>query len=326
MFQLQLLWRAASAAVFAKQSHGRLFNCSGSSVSARFGPRSISAPTSPSSSSQTTITKSNSTQEPHKTSATSTASVAARNPTSISSEPTSELQQRSRNVDDTPAWILRAKDPFTVYCDGSKGEVQKASTLFKQQCRFVKSCRAVSELPTTVVPEVVVLGRTNVGKSSLLSALMGHRSNLVRTSGQPGHTRHLNVFDVDGRVRLLDVPGYGYRSTEADMTMLGEYIMARREMLRLACLLIDGRHGVKPIDEYVVKLLEQSRVPYQIFLTKCDRASSPGEVHESVAQAKKFIVENCKCCHPDVQPVSSVSNGGIPQMRWYIYTVTRHIR
>eukprot|EP00051_Salpingoeca_urceolata_P009592 m.116308 g.116308 ORF g.116308 m.116308 type:complete len:200 (-) comp16375_c0_seq12:136-735(-) len=142
--------------------------------------------------------------------------------------------------------------------------------------RFLKSCVDVAQLPAQTCPELAFLGRTNVGKSSLIGALF-HQPTLVRTSRQHGSTKMLNVFAAGNLKRpqtpslfVVDTPGYGIGSTKEQMHLLGDYVSARRDKL-LCLLLVDASHGLKPIDRYVLDLLHELEANHQIVLTKADK-------------------------------------------------------
>jgi len=120
-------------------------------------------------------------------------------------------------------------------------------------------------------------GRSNVGKSSLVNALTGRRT-LARTSNTPGRTRQINFFSLDGRLMLVDLPGYGYaKAPKIEVkrwtTLLRRYLQTRAA-LRRVCLLIDSRHGIKQIDYPLMLTLDDAGVSYQIVLTKSEPANS----------------------------------------------------
>jgi GTP-binding protein len=115
--------------------------------------------------------------------------------------------------------------------------------------------------------KVPVIGRTNVGKSSLLNALVG-QDGLVKTSRQPGHTRNLNRFQLANAMMLVDVPGYGYGSKEGDMENMGLFFR-RKPNIATALFLVNAQHGLKEVDEYALGLLEESNVPYQVPRVRC---------------------------------------------------------
>lgn len=131
----------------------------------------------------------------------------------------------------------------------------------------------LDQLPPPAGPEVAVAGRSNVGKSSLINALTG-RSDLARTSNTPGRTQELNYFELDGRLRLVDLPGYGFAKAPKEKvrawTELVFAFLRGRPTLRLVVLLVDARHGLKPADEEAMELLGKAAVPFVVVLTKAD--------------------------------------------------------
>jgi GTP-binding protein len=140
--------------------------------------------------------------------------------------------------------------------------LQQAGRIFAGQPQFIMSAKTVKALPPALPRrEVAVVGRSNVGKSSILNALMA--SDIVKTSALPGFTKTINLFHVGTRLSLVDLPGYGFNSNEHQMQMIGSYLTTR-EGLTNTCVLIESSHGIKEIDSYAIDLLEQNQVPYQV--------------------------------------------------------------
>ena len=157
--------------------------------------------------------------------------------------------------------------------------------------RFVKGVVDWQGLPTAGRPEAAFVGRSNVGKSSLINLLLG-RKNIARTSGTPGKTREFNFYLVNDRFYLVDFPGLGFaKGPAADrdrwQQLMGAYL-DERAPLRVAVHLIDSRHPPTPIDRDVAALLRGQRVPYLVALTKADKLSGNGRA-KSVAQAKAML-------------------------------------
>ena len=163
--------------------------------------------------------------------------------------------------------------------------------LFAKPIRFVAGVATMEQFPELNLPEVAFVGRSNVGKSSLLNALVG-QNHLARTSGTPGATRQLNFFNLHEILHLVDVPGYGYaKAAKKDVKkwqdLLFEYLRGRRQLAR-AFVLIDSRHGVKEADEDMLKRLDDAAVSYQFVLTKMDKADDLEAVQErTLAVARK---------------------------------------
>lgn len=134
-----------------------------------------------------------------------------------------------------------------------------------------------SQYPTTGLPEIALLGRSNVGKSSLINNFL-NRKKLARTSANPGKTRTINFYNVDDSMYLVDLPGYGYAKTskenrKAFRKMLMDYIFDR-ETLAMAILLIDSRHKPTALDVEMFNILMKAQMPPLIIATKTDKLNS----------------------------------------------------
>jgi GTP-binding protein len=163
------------------------------------------------------------------------------------------------------------------------------------EASFVMSAPSVSECPKAQLPEVAFAGRSNVGKSSLLNALVG-RTGLARTSRTPGRTQLLNLFDirlhssgVSRTLRCVDLPGYGFVASGAKMRgrfapMIEDYI-AQRETLQAVILLIDARRGLGDLDTQLLEYCTDEEVPAMLVVTKIDKigASQRGVVRKDIA-------------------------------------------
>lgn len=139
--------------------------------------------------------------------------------------------------------------------------------------KFMGSFEKVSALPRTMFPEYAFVGRSNVGKSSLINAIVGAR--VARTSNTPGRTQSLNLFNIDDRVVIVDLPGYGYARTSRDVAIswvgrLDEYLTTRRQLRRLF-ILIDSRIGPRDSDLDLMDFCDAHGIPYQIVFTKKDK-------------------------------------------------------
>jgi len=210
----------------------------------------------------------------------------------------------------------------------SAGTVTLGKEMFGQdQYRFLLGAadkeqfpRSLAALPAhpkyQVDGEVGFVGRSNVGKSSLLNAIMG--SKLAITSSQPGRTQQINFF-ANSRIGLVDLPGYGYGKAPLSVVekwnlLMGEYVRGRSaEGLRRLFVLIDSRHGLMPIDMDFVALLDEFNVPYQVVLTKTDRLKIT-EFYDVVDKTCLFL-EHRPSCYPFVTTVSAECNFGVSEMR-----------
>ncbi|WP_031549016.1 ribosome biogenesis GTP-binding protein YihA/YsxC [Parvularcula oceani] len=200
---------------------------------------------------------------------------------------------------------------------------EDARKLFAGPCDFSLGVVRMEDLPEADLPEVAFAGRSNVGKSSLLNALTGRKA-LARTSNTPGRTRELNFFDLGGQLRLVDLPGYGYaRASRSDVeswTGLTLDYLSGRPNLRRVCVLIDSRHGLKPVDATTMDTLDVAAVPYQIVLTKSDKIKPPAA--KAVTAAVAEAIAKRPAAHPDVLLTSSEKNLGLAELRTELGSLT----
>jgi len=194
----------------------------------------------------------------------------------------------------------------------------RADKLFSGPVTFLKSAPALKFLPDADVPEVALCGRSNVGKSSLLNAITGRKA-IARTSVTPGRTQELNFFDVGDPLlfRLVDMPGYGFakapvKTVEAWRRLVRDFLRGR-VVLKRTLLLIDARHGVKPVDAEMMAMLDEAAVGYRIVLTKADKVKASElaqTVERTQAEARKHVA-----AHPVVHVTSSEKGMGIATLR-----------
>ncbi len=195
---------------------------------------------------------------------------------------------------------------------------ESARKLFAGPIDFLKSAPSLQFLPDPEVPEVAFAGRSNVGKSSLLNALT-NRKALARTSNTPGRTQELNFFDV-GRpttLRLVDMPGYGFAEAPRDLVkrwrfLVNDYLRGR-QVLKRALVLIDSRHGVKPVDREVMDMLDAAAVSYHLVLTKADKIKVSA-LDRMVAQTAEESLKR-PAAHPLLIATSSETGSGIAELR-----------
>jgi GTP-binding protein len=184
--------------------------------------------------------------------------------------------------------------------------------LFGSGCRFVAGAASVEQIPRNFIPEVAFIGRSNVGKSSLINALTGQKE-CARVSKFPGRTQQINFFSLQNKILLADLPGYGYAAISKKMRktwddlILG-YLLGRSNLRRIF-LLIDSRRGIKENDEEIMKILNDSAVVYQIIITKIDK--TPGfDVKKITLQIADYAA-----AYPSIIMTDSKKNTGINEVR-----------
>jgi GTP-binding protein len=194
--------------------------------------------------------------------------------------------------------------------------IEAGRLLFAGPIDFERGVPSMEFLPDSSLPEVSFAGRSNVGKSTLINALTG-RNKLARASTEPGRTRELNFFRMGDRLRLVDLPGYGYaKASKSDIgrwTALTRDYLRGRPSLKRVILLIDGRHGLKPDDKDVMDVLDTAAVTYQLVLTKADKVK-PTEIAVT-AEATRDAIAKRPAAHPEVLYTSSETGLGIDILR-----------
>ena len=191
--------------------------------------------------------------------------------------------------------------------------------LFAGDCEFIFAAARSDGLPPIGPPEIAFAGRSNVGKSSLINALTG-RSSLARTSRTPGRTQELIFFDLGGKARLVDMPGYGYaavaKSKSASWGELARDYLRGRPSLARVFVLIDGRHGLKESDHATMRALDAAAVSYAVVMTKGDEvkaADRDARIAATLEALSKHVA-----AYPEVFLTSARAGEGIADLRAHI--------
>lgn len=182
---------------------------------------------------------------------------------------------------------------------------------------FVLGAASLTQLPDSSRPEIAFAGRSNVGKSSLINALL-NRKGLARASAEPGKTRELNYFDLgEGKMWLVDLPGFGYakvsREQQKKWVQVTKRYLRGRVNLRRVFLLVDSRRGFMDTDLETMEMLDTAAVTYQIVMTKSDK------IKASEVDATRTKIEAKLKKHPAAHPIPRVTSSekgyGLAELR-----------
>jgi GTP-binding protein len=206
--------------------------------------------------------------------------------------------------------------PFPLAEEPDAATSEAGRKLFATGAEFLKGVVAMDGLPPADRVEVCFAGRSNVGKSSLINALTGRKA-LARASNTPGRTQEINFFTLADTHYLVDLPGYGYANAplavvEKWQRLLKKYLSGR-PTLRRAFVLIDARHGIKDVDNEIMRLLDTAAVTFQCVLTKTDKMKAQ-DLDRVLAQVRTGLAAH-PAAFPEIVLTSSETGDGIPTLR-----------
>lgn len=195
-------------------------------------------------------------------------------------------------------------------------QIEAGRQLFAVPASFVLGVASLPQLPVSELPEIAFAGRSNVGKSSLINALTGTKG-LAKTSNTPGRTQQLNYFNLNDKLLMVDMPGYGYAQAPEKMVkqwqkLIFTYLQGRVNLKRVF-VLIDSRHGIKKVDEEIMDLLDKAAVTYQFVLTKTDKISA-AELSR-VIERTQAVIKGHPAAYVELIATSSEKGRGIDDLR-----------
>ncbi|KAM3608364.1 uncharacterized protein V6R79_023891 [Siganus canaliculatus] len=234
--------------------------------------------------------------------------------------PFSELEgYLDRSVDRTPFQLFHP----------SLEDMLQAEKLFcsaaSHKIDYYTSAERMDHVPVMRQPEVCFIGRSNVGKSSLIKALFSLTPEVeVRVSKTPGHTKKMNFFRVGKAFTIVDMPGYGHRAPEGFVDMVEPYLYKRKNLVR-TFLLVDGSVGLQRADMIAVEMCEETGCPYVLVVTKTDKCGL-GTLLTNLLSLQEVVQRQTTSCFPQPFLVSSLQFGGIYLLRCFIAHVTGSVK
>ncbi|XP_023695724.1 GTP-binding protein 8 [Paramormyrops kingsleyae] len=210
----------------------------------------------------------------------------------------------------------------------SMGDIARAERLFcpsaKHKIDYFSSAVRMDHAPLIRQPEVCFIGRSNVGKSSLIRVLFSLAPDVeIRVSKTPGHTKKMNFFTVGKAFTLVDMPGYGYKAPKDFVEMVESYLETRRNLVR-TFLLVDGAVGIQEADRVAIEMCNEFGLPFVIVMTKIDK-SRQGALLSNLLQVREVIKTHTVCCYPQPFLASSTQYTGVHVLRCFIAHVTGNL-
>ena len=198
----------------------------------------------------------------------------------------------------------------------TRGEIEAGRKLFAGDWQFAWAAGSAATLPPMRGIEIAFAGRSNVGKSSLINALTGRRA-LARTSNTPGRTQELIFFTGPSKLVLVDMPGYGYAAASKtkikNWTALIHAFLQGRANLARVYLLVDARHGLKPVDDGVLETLDKAAVNYQVILTKADEVKDADRA--DLLERTNVALAKHPAAYPELLVTSARKDAGVSELR-----------
>ncbi|WP_294610083.1 ribosome biogenesis GTP-binding protein YihA/YsxC [Roseovarius sp.] len=212
--------------------------------------------------------------------------------------------------------------PFPIADEPDHATSELGRKMFAGEIDFLKGVVDMSGLPPADRLEVCFAGRSNVGKSTLINALTGRKA-LARASNTPGRTQEINYFTMGESHYLVDLPGYGFANAPVAVVqkwqaLLKQYLSGR-QTLRRAFVLVDARHGIKPVDEEIMSLLDSAAVTFQCVLTKTDKIKDRDR-DALLTQVRSRLAPH-PAAFPELILTSSEKGEGIATLRATIATL-----
>ncbi len=171
------------------------------------------------------------------------------------------------------------------------------SSIFRQEAKFIAGAARVEQFPKLFLPQIAFIGKSNVGKSSLINSVCKKKS-LARVSHTPGRTQQINFFSIADKIIISDLPGYGFAKVSKNLQIVWERIITHylenSENLKLVNLLIDSRRGIKENDIEIMNLLSEFERNFQIVFTKADKIKNHDDFKEETMQHLKALGHACE--------------------------------